>query len=258
MTNLPILAEPVRLQNATIYELDLAPKHIPPLVHQTWKNNEVPKRWQDPVASVKRAHSSWQYKLWTDADIDAYVKEHHPDLYPTFAAYNKPIMRADAIRYVLMYDLGGLYCDMDYEFLRPFDYGNHEVVLSWEFSPDYGDDIAQVANYVFASRPGHPFWRDVIDEMIRGPNLAAEYDQVPGITGPEMLSRVYFNNSENYSGVYITERPVHSPFRIHGVKERKVLMNNGLTIGFHHGTGTWKDRLSAAYWRRKLKKIFKV
>lgn len=41
-------------------------------------------------------------------------------------------MRADAIRYLLLYQLGGLYLDLDYEMLSPFDLRHHAVVLPLE------------------------------------------------------------------------------------------------------------------------------
>ena len=47
-----------------------------------------------------------------------------------------------------------------------------------------------------------------------------------------------------------------SPRRIHGRRERKFYVNSGITHGFHHGWGSWRDRLSFAYLKEKVAKRF--
>ena len=106
---------------------------IPRIIHQLWKNESVPTRWRAAVASVQRYHKAWEYRLWTDALIDDYVRTKHPRFYPVFAGMNRHIMRVDVFRYVLMHDIGGLYCDLDYEFVRPYDYGDASIVFSLEY-----------------------------------------------------------------------------------------------------------------------------
>ncbi|HET7133266.1 MAG TPA: glycosyltransferase, partial [Gammaproteobacteria bacterium] len=128
---------------------------IPRIIHQLWKTDAVPARWRDASASVRKYHKGWEYRLWTDATMDRHVRVNHPDFYPAFTALNRHIMRVDVFRYVLMNDFGGLYCDLDYEFLRPFNYDGADLWLSLEYDEAYGDEVNQIANYVFASVPGH-------------------------------------------------------------------------------------------------------
>jgi len=234
--------------------LAAAPARIPRLVHQLWKTEQVPPRWRGAVASVRKYHPGWEYRLWTDAAMDRHVRERHPDFYPIFAAFERQIMRVDVFRYVLMHDLGGLYCDLDYEFIRPFDYADAAVVLSLERERAFGDDEDMVANYVFASVPGHPLWRDVLDDLRANPPTARTYYDVGMATGPGLLSRVLFANLARYDGVLLTPKPVLSPRRLHGRREKKFYLNTGITYGFHHGWGTWRDRLSLGYLRRKVQK----
>jgi mannosyltransferase OCH1-like enzyme len=124
---------------------------IPRIIHQSWKTDQLPWRWKNTMASVKRWHPDWEYRLWTDEKADAYVREQHPDFYPIYAGFSRGIMRADVMRYILMYDQGGMYCDLDYEFIRPYNYGKSNLVLGCEFDRAFGDPRDQVANYVFAS-----------------------------------------------------------------------------------------------------------
>ena len=227
---------------------------IPKIIHQLWKNDTIPPRWRDAVAAVKRLHEGWEYRLWTDAEIEAHVRTAHPDFYPVYAGFNRNIMRLDTFRYILMQDFGGLYCDLDYEFLRPFDYRDAEVMLSYEFQKAYGDTSDRVANYVFASRAGHPLWPDILAALAADPPRSTSPDDVPELTGPGLMTRVYFANPERYSGVMLTDKPVLSPRRVHGRYEQKFYINSGITYGFHHGWGTWRQRLKLSYFKKKLRR----
>ena len=208
---------------------------IPHIVHQLWKDERVPARWEAAVRSVRRYHAGWEYRLWTDAAIDDYVRRRHADFHATFRAFERPIMRADVFRYILMHDVGGLYCDLDYEFLRPFDYSGAEIVLSLERAVRFGDDADMIANYVLASAPGHGFWRDVLRELSTQQPRIRTYDDVGGATGPGLLTRIFFAHRTEYSGIKLTDPPVLSPRRVHGRRERKFYLNTGITYGFHHG-----------------------
>jgi len=81
---------------------------IPKVIHQLWKVEEIPTRWHHASASVRKYHRGWEYRLWTDAMMDAHVRAHHPGFHPIYAGMNRNIMRADVFRYVLMHDIGGL------------------------------------------------------------------------------------------------------------------------------------------------------
>jgi mannosyltransferase OCH1-like enzyme len=157
-----------------------------------------------------------------------------------------------------MHDFGGLYCDLDYEFVRPYDYGDAEVVLSLEYDRVYGDDGDQLANYVFASVPGHALWRDLLADVQASPPFAASASDVCIVTGPMLLTRVYLHNRERYSGVRLTPKPVLSPRRVHGRYEKKIYINSGMTYGFHHGWGSWRERWNNAYLRRKIARLLRI
>lgn len=232
----------------------VAMTRIPRIIHQLWKTDSLPMRWRGAVESLRRYHKGWDYRLWTDASMDRHVRTRHPDLYPVFVGMNRHIMRVDVFRYVLMHDFGGLYCDLDYEFVRPFNYGDAEVLLSLEYDERYGDADDQIANYVFASVPRHDFWRHILDDLLARPPVAATPSDVCVVTGPKLLTRVFYANRDRYTGVELTAKPVLSPRRVHGRYERKFYINSGVTHGFHHGWGSWRERLNLAHFRHKLSK----
>jgi mannosyltransferase OCH1-like enzyme len=199
-------------------------------------------------------HPGWEYRLWTDHEMFEHVKANHADLYPVFVGMNRHIMRVDVFRYVLMLDIGGMYCDLDYEFVRPFDYGDAEVVLSYEYQVKYGDDRDLVANYVFASVPGHPLWADIVEDVTTNPPDTSSEVDVHIATGPGLVSRFALGNRNKYEGIVYLEKPILSPRRVHGRHERKIYINSGNIYGFHHGWGSWRERLKAGYLIGKLRK----
>lgn len=203
------------------------------------------------IASVQRFHKGWEYRLWTDALIDDYMRTKHPRFYPLFAGMNRHIMRIDVFRYVLMHDIGGLYCDLDYEFVRPYEYRDASIVLSLEFDVAFGDPQDHVANYFFASEAGHPLWRDVLDDLQQNPPHAVQSTDVCLVTGPWYLTGVFLKNRNRYDGVRLTSKPAFSPRRVHGRSERKFYVNSGITYGFHHAGGSRRCRRRAvpSRWR---------
>ncbi|MEM8864371.1 MAG: glycosyltransferase [Planctomycetota bacterium] len=228
---------------------------IPQLLHQTSRTAEIPKRWAHTVAATRAMHRDWKYELWTNERSRQYVNEHHPTLAPTFNAYERDIMRADVIRYVVLHDMGGVYCDLDYEFLRPYNYAGADLVVAKEFDTDYGDVSDVISGFLIASAPGHAFWQDVLADLIANPPSTNTYRDVVDATGPRMLTRIFMANRDKYTGVRVEPRPVFSPYRMRGRNERNLLLNSGITHGIHHAWGSWRERWSATYLKRKATKL---
>jgi len=44
---------------------------IPRVIHQTWKDQDVPARFLDAQRSWQDAHPDWEYRFWTDEDLAA-------------------------------------------------------------------------------------------------------------------------------------------------------------------------------------------
>jgi len=88
---------------------------------QTWKTTIVPPQWKASGISIKRFMPDWDYELMDDAANEAFVIKYFPDFFFWFKAFQYPIQRADAIRYMWFYVKGGIYMDLDLELLKPLD-----------------------------------------------------------------------------------------------------------------------------------------
>ena len=86
---------------------------IPHIIHQTWKTRELPEKWKPLQEKLLDMHPGWEYRLWTDEEIDEFVRKEFPDFYSIYQSYPKHIMRVDVIRYLIMLRVGGLYLDLD-------------------------------------------------------------------------------------------------------------------------------------------------
>ncbi len=206
---------------------------IPKLLHQTAKTADIPERWKAFQSRVRELHPDWTYRLWTDDDNRELVRRECPDLFDLFQKLPKNIMRADVIRYVLMYRLGGLYMDLDYEMLKPFDLLQYDLVLPLEPHTYY-------CNAIFASAPGHPFFKAVLDELAATPPLDPAVDAVVA-TGPGLVSRVYRRVGASLANAYTPESPLFIPMTPRNRREYRRIVDAGVAYGIHHCDGSWRE-----------------
>jgi Mannosyltransferase OCH1 and related enzymes len=142
---------------------------IPRVIHQTWKGPRLPARYRAFADTWRRAHPDWQWRLWTDADNARFVAQEFPELLALYLGYPQHIQRVDVIRYLLLYRLGGLYVDLDFECFRgvaPLLHGQ-QCVLSLEADAHNAVHRTRriVSNAFMAAVPGHPLFAAVIEDL---------------------------------------------------------------------------------------------
>jgi len=213
---------------------------IPKLIHQTAKTADMPAECSQHVAKVKALHPEWEYRLWTDRDNLDFVAREFPDFLNIFNALPRNIMRADVIRYLLMYRLGGFYLDTDYEMLKPFDLCEKDIVLCWEPNPIKPNENGKMANAIFASSPGHPFFGMMIEELKINPPLSADAD-VEDTTGPGLVTRVYEKAIKGGMSLFAATPELFSPLTPRNEKEYRKIVQSGVAYGIHHCHGSWRN-----------------
>jgi len=233
---------------------------IPKILHQTWKNDNIPKEWLPLVRKNRELHPDWDYRLWTDADNLEFVREEFPQLLDLFSAYPKGVMRADVIRYMIMFRIGGVYLDLDYEFIRPFDLNQHSLVLPQNASVER-EGFFRIGNCIFGSCPGHEYWQAVFQDLLAvGLPNQPDFD-VEEYTGPGMMTRVFHGLDREAFEVHEqadriaagpdalstifkpTVRAFH-PKTPRNQREQSRIQLDKTTYGIHHCAGTWRDQPS--------------
>ena len=214
---------------------------IPKIIHQTAKTKDIPSVWKKYQKKVQELHPDWEYRFWTDEDNLQFVKKEFPEYFELFVGLPKNIMRADVIRYLIMYKIGGLYLDLDYEMIKPFEYLNHDLVLPLSKSKEEGDSIDGIGNCIFASAPNQPFWMLVMKKLTDNPPLAKNVD-VEASTGPTFLSELFFSSKENQTNIYTPKREIFHPVTPWSNRGHRQTVSKGVAHGIHHCTGTWREK----------------
>lgn len=213
---------------------------IPKIIHQTAKTSNIPDVWKKYQSKVQTLHPDWEYKLWTDEDNLAFVEKEFPEYLELYTNLPKNIMRADVIRYLIMYRIGGLYLDLDYEMLRPFEFLNYPLVLPLNRSKEAGDKIEGVGNCIFASTPNHPFWLTVMQALIDDPPFGKDID-VEKSTGPEFLSNILYSSNEIQKDIFTPDREIFHPATPWSKRGYRKIIKSGIAHGIHHCSGTWRE-----------------
>ncbi len=167
---------------------------IPKILHQTWKDKNLPADLLAYRQTWQTHHPTWEFRLWTDADNREFIRRQYAWFLPIYDNYPENIMRVDAVRYFILHYYGGVYADLDVECLRALDplLADRQLLLGLEHPLHAKSPLARsrglqniVGNAVMASAPQHPFWEHVFKQLIA-------FHRAPGpldATGPFFLTR---------------------------------------------------------------------
>ncbi len=161
--------------------------NIPKVIHRTWKDQDIPydifkKEW---VESWEKYNPSWEFRFYTDDDIDRFMEENYPEHLEMLNSYDQHIKKVDAFRYFLLYRYGGMYVDLDFECFKPLDSLFKEGVNI--YLQQNNPTIPRVTNSIMISSPGHIFWRHAINRLMAERHMEAG---PPMHTGPNFVTRV--------------------------------------------------------------------
>lgn len=218
---------------------------IPMLLSQTWKSEVLP-----PEAAILRdgwikKNPKLDCRIFDDAKSRRVVQDIVPDLIDSYDRLPHPVMRADIFRYAIIYRDGGMYADIDMECIGPIDefmragpclmaiesHLTHTRMKELEYPAPI-----QIANCIFAAVPGHPFFLAAIHRALALFQLekTVGYDRVEDITGPRMLTRLFFE--QEWEGMVVAHQiglmaPLHYP---------DIWPINRNMFTRHRTYGTWK------------------
>jgi len=140
---------------------------IPKIIHKIWivfnpNNPKIPTKYQEAGKILKKLHHDWKFMEWDDKKVLSFVRDYYPDFYGRFISYDKPIMRHDAARYLILKQFGGVFIQHSFVFQKNITplLGNDQLVFSSKFDHiklSMPDREGEVSNGFIASVPGHPF-----------------------------------------------------------------------------------------------------
>ncbi len=135
------------------------------VVHQTWKSKTLPKEWQRYRNNCQKMNPDFEFHIWTDKEVEAFLQDNYPWFVPTYKTYPYKIQKFDSVRYFILNHYGGIYMDLDINCKIPFqDIFNNisydiDVILA-------ATNPIGVTNNFMVSKPNQPFMKMLTHDLV--------------------------------------------------------------------------------------------
>lgn len=227
---------------------------IPKIIHQIWEGEVFPEFLAELASTWKLQHPDWQYEFWNEDRMILFLRENFPEFIDLYMNYPYSVQRWDAVRYFFLYKMGGLYVDMDYECIEPFDQLLHGKNCCFGMDPEQHADIFRkpyiITNAMMASVPHHPFFKHIIDLLPKTASSSAnKFYQVLETTGPFFLTQAYDLYPEK-DGIYLFPAEYTSPltqneirqYRCGALGDEQIEPKLEKAVAIHYFFGSWYNK----------------
>lgn len=220
---------------------------------------------------------TFRYTFMTDSSGDDFVKEKfasRPDIVDNFLAISVPIIKADLLRYLVLYEYGGAWNDLDVSCEAPIrewipdQYkSNASVVVGLEFDVDIW--IRQFASWTIMAKQKSPHLLTVVEDCLEYLTQKAKehdvgihdlkldmIDDIIDVSGPRRLTRGVLNSLSKMLNETIGNNEISQVSEPRLIGDLLVLpdcsfansMNqqygdkkSGQVLVTHHYAGSWKN-----------------
>ncbi|SPQ25518.1 86d5ccac-c7ac-4265-8197-c8cc3df4373d [Thermothielavioides terrestris] len=205
---------------------------FPKKIWQTWKVN--PLKFEERDLNTARTwlmkNPDYRYEVLTDDNDLRYVEWHfgpdgfnRPDIVNFYRDVKAAIVKADLLRYLIMYAEGGLYADIDVEALKPLSkfiperYNEKDIDMvigveidepDWKDHPILGPKSRSFCQWTFMCKPRLPVMMRLIEKIMSWLNGVAkeqgvslgevnlDFDQIISGTGPSAFTEAILAEME--------------------------------------------------------------
>jgi inositol phosphorylceramide mannosyltransferase catalytic subunit len=188
---------PERFKSDLLNHFDINKCLISKILHQTWKTDKVQTMYKNYILSWLKKNKDWSYSFTTNELNRKFMEKKFPEFLDIYDNYKSEIQRADAIRYFLLYEYGGVYADIDFEALKSMntfidEFGHSKDGIKngciigqepFEHAHILYNKKRLICNAIMISCAKHPFWLLVFQELMLRKNI-----KTVRATGPKMLS----------------------------------------------------------------------
>ncbi|KAH7064379.1 nucleotide-diphospho-sugar transferase [Paraphoma chrysanthemicola] len=220
---------------------------IPKKIWQTWKVGPLgfEQRDSDSAKTWPAKNPTYRYEVLTDDNALEYLEWHYgvhglnrPDFVDLYRELNITIIKADLLRYLVMYAEGGVYADIDVEALRPVErfiperYSPEEIDMivgveidepAFANHPILGSKCMSFCQWTFAAKPRLPVMIRLIENIqdwlhelseekgVAIPELQLDFNEVISGTGPSAFTKAVLEQmtAQNH-GKAVTWEPFHN------------------------------------------------
>ncbi|KAL5115270.1 hypothetical protein ACEQ8H_006862 [Pleosporales sp. CAS-2024a] len=219
---------------------------IPKKIWQTWKVGPLgfEQRDSDSAKTWPAKNPSYRYEVLTDDNAIEYLNFHYgpdalnrQDLIDLYSELNITIIKADLLRYLVMYAEGGVYADIDVEALRPvhrfiperYNEADVDMIIGVEIDepafvdhPVLGSKCMSFCQWTFAAKPRLPVMMRLIENIqewihelaeekeVSMTELKLDFNEVISGTGPSAFTRAVLEQmTVQNNGREVTWDPFH-------------------------------------------------
>jgi len=199
---------------------------IPKIIHQTWKDPYVPQHLSVLSETWKEKHPTWEFKLWTDKMNRDFIEEYNADFLNIYDNYPYNIQRVDAVRYFILYEMGGVFIDLDFRCLHNIESLLEDQDCIFGIEPDKHSERFNkkmtICNAFMACNSKNFFFKTICDELKNGYNVKDStmpfWLQVLESTGPFKLTKI-FDRYEDKSSIKLLSANIIYPLTLSETRE---------------------------------------
>jgi mannosyltransferase OCH1-like enzyme len=256
---------------------------FPRKIWQTWKVDPLgfEQRDLDRARSWTGKNPGYRYEVLTDGNEMPYVEYHfgpegfdRPDIVNFYREVQAAIVKADLLRYIVMYAEGGVYADIDVEDLKPVQrfipvrYNERDIDMVigveidepyWRDHPILGPKSRSFCQWVFMSKPRNPVMLRLIEQIMSWLKKVArkqgvplgdvklDFDEIISGTGPSAFTEAILKemNVQNPGSHKITWDDFHDMDESRIVGRTLVLTVEAFAAGQGHSQSGTHDARAA-------------
>lgn len=148
--------------------------YIPKIIHYIWVGSKVPENILHQIEKNNQFFSEYTIKLWTEENmpkLNAFAQQAYADKKWAFVS--------DYLRFVILYEEGGIYLDTDMDVLRSLDdLCDHTFFAGWNRTG------REVYAGIIGTHAKHPYLKNILEAYENIPK--GEYP-----TSPEIMTQCY-------------------------------------------------------------------
>lgn len=231
---------------------------IPKIIHQTWRDKNLPPIIYKLVSENIRFFKSngYEFMFWTDEMILKLIADEYPNFYNIYKMARTGVQKGDIARILLVYHYGGIYIDLDVLVLRDFseilDMNADKLYITYEPSGQtmalYNSD-KYICNAFFAANKQNNMLKAILNNI---PEYVQNYTEN------------IFARFDIFGGAYfktIIEDPLYAIFKsdVYIIDDRELFfpINDLKFVGQPFTSGDWdklrtgeygKDTIMVHYW----------
>ena len=197
---------------------------IPKIIWQTYKTDfsDLPDTAKRTVQTWKRQNRGYKYKYLNDLEVEDFVLKYYgKDWHSLLLSVPLGVIKADIFRYLVIYQFGGIYTDLDTKCLMPIDtwvrglrspYKDYDAVFGAEVVGD-GEFPYRICQWTFAAKPGLEVFKTLIDNVydallntdwssVNDHNHTVHFTSGPNMFSYSILNHLGFAKTINSEHVY--------------------------------------------------------